>query len=87
MLTFLAQRARQDSDRPSLDRVLEATRLRNDLRLFTRAAIANVPAELKLTGPIQWSKYLDAIALHAEGWATGEFRLLGINIKNKAWKT
>ncbi|MEL7367691.1 MAG: phage terminase large subunit [Myxococcota bacterium] len=65
----------------------DAEKARRSFPEFCQQAIKNCPAELRLGGPISWTRYLDAIATHLEAWVYGDFRFLLINVKNKSFKS
>lgn len=68
-------------------RSLDAEKARRSFPEFCQQAIKNCPAELRLGGPIEWTRYLDAIATHLEAWVYGDFRFLLVNVKNKSFKS
>ena len=71
----------------ALRRGHDAEQARRNFPDFCRQAIKHASAEIGIDGDIKWSRYLDAIAVHLEAWANGEFRYLAINVKNKSFKS
>lgn len=59
----------------------------DSFRHFVQAAIREIPATLKLAGPISWTWYIEALVDFAERWCFGDLPHGIVNIKNKSWKS